>query len=79
MAWSEGVGGPFHLNEDEYDEKWDRSNKAGDRNGIAPSYVTASVKTKEKSESCSNKKERAEEVDSSELLPPVRILDRGKV
>jgi hypothetical protein len=71
VTWSEGIGGPLHLNEDEYDEQGNRSTKAGDRDGIAPSYVTSPVKTKEKSEGCSNKTERAKEVDPSELLLPV--------
>jgi len=79
VAWSKRVGGPFHLDEDEYDEQRHRSNNTGDCDGIAPSYVTAPVKTKEKSESCSNETEGAKEVDSSELLPPVRIFDRGNM
>jgi len=65
MTWSEGVGGPLHLDKDEYNEQRDRSNNASDCDGTAPSYVTAPVKTKEKGECCHNKTERAKEVDSS--------------
>ena len=73
------MGGPLHLDDYEYDEQRDRSNNASDRDGIAPCYITAPVKTKEESESCHNKTKRSKKVNSSELLPPVRVFDWGKL
>jgi hypothetical protein len=63
--------GPFHLDKDKYAKQRDRTAKTDNGNSIVPSHITATIKAKQKSESCNDETESPEEVDASQLFSPM--------
>lgn len=67
VAWGEGLGGVFLLDEDEEGEEGEGDGEGGDGYGAGPGDIASPVEAEEESEDCGNEGGGAGEIDTGDF------------